>query len=69
MLKATQKMQQVGNVFFVLQSLAVCVICSPTLRCMPSVTTDQVESVDEEGGKVKGVGYVLETDVLCQSLD
>jgi hypothetical protein len=62
-------MEQVGNVFLICQSLAVCVVCFPTLRCMPIVTTDQVESVDEEGRKVEGVGYVLEADVLCQSFD
>jgi hypothetical protein len=36
---------------------------------MPRVTDDQVESVDEKGGEVEGVGDVLQADVLRQSLD
>ena len=33
------------------------------------VTTDEVESINEEGGEVKDVGYVLETEMLCQGFD
>jgi hypothetical protein len=36
---------------------------------MAIVTTERVESVDEEGRKVEGVGYVLDTDVFCESFD
>jgi hypothetical protein len=36
---------------------------------MPLVTADLVESVDEEGGEVEGVGYVLQTDVFRQCFD
>ena len=64
-LKTTEKMEQVRNVFLVFQSLAVCVVCFPTLRCMPIVAADQVESIDEEGGQVEGIGHVLKTEVFC----
>jgi hypothetical protein len=36
---------------------------------MPRVMDDQVESVNEKGGEVEGVGDVLQTNVLRQSLD
>ena len=64
-LKTTQKIEQVRDVFLVLQSLAVCVVCVPNLRCMSLVATDQVQSIDEEGGQVEGIGHVLETEVFC----
>ena len=62
-------MEQIRNIFLVFQSLAVCVGCFPNLSRVSIVAADQVESVDEKGGQVEGVGYVLETEVLCQSLD
>lgn len=62
-------MKQIGNVFLVFQSLAVCVVCSPTLRCMSRIMDDKVESVDEKGGEIEGVGYVLQTNVLRQSFN
>lgn len=36
---------------------------------MPIFAIDQIESVDKECGKIEGVGYVFETEVLCQSFD
>ena len=65
MLKATEKVEQIGNVFLIFQSLAVRIVCFPALRCTPIVVTDQIESVDEEGAKVEGVGCMLETEALC----
>ena len=41
-------------------------MCFPTLRCTAVVVTDQIESIDEEGAKVEGVGCVGETDVFYQ---
>jgi hypothetical protein len=36
---------------------------------MPRIMDDKVESVDEKGGEIEGVGDVLQTNVLRQSFD